>query len=333
MASGPTRTETLSPPSKPRACFSFAAYSKNVIDHLKSSNIPVDVGLSDSEFSHLESSLKFIFPPDLRSILREGLPISPGFPNWRSSSLQQLNILVSLPLLGISKEVSRRNFWCDSWGPLPANPEDALQTAQRFLNNVPTLVPIYRNFYIPCSPNRVGNPVFYVNRGDIRVSSFDVTRFFQQSEFLPAKVSMTNSAESTVSCEAPVWAANEARRIEFWSEVMDGEGFRVARRITRGWWSGAEIGYFLDNVFWRLRDGGWGEEEVKEMMMMDGPDSVKNKRGKKVVPCYVRVLSLTLLDGGWSSDDVVDSLGVDDHTGFLLNDESEEPLTDFQHCS
>ncbi|KAK6923194.1 hypothetical protein RJ641_011498 [Dillenia turbinata] len=333
MAPSATETETVIPPSKPRVCFSFAAYSKNVIDHLKSSNILVDQGLSDSEFSHLESSLNFIFPPDLRSILREGLPISPGFPNWRSSSLQQLNILVSLPLLGIGKEVSRRNFWCESWGSLPANPDDALQIAKRFLKNVPLLVPIFRNFYIPCFPNRAGNPVFYVNGGDIRVSNFDVTRFFQQSDFLPAKVSVTNSAESTFSCEAPVWAASEARRIDFWSEVMDGEGFRVARGITRGWWSGCEIGYFLDGVFWRLRDGGWGEEEVKEMMMMDGPDDAKSKRGEKGLACLVRLLSLTLLDGGWSSDEVIDSLGVDDHTGFLLDDEYEEPPTDFQRCS
>ncbi|XVF17453.1 hypothetical protein REPUB_Repub10bG0123300 [Reevesia pubescens] len=351
MAATATTTQTQPPnpllkapkgPSRSKlACFSFAAYSKTLIDHLKSLDISILPGLTDQEFSSIESTFHFTFPPDLRSILQEGLPVDPSFPNWRSSSPQQLNILLNLPFLSLSKNITLHNFWSDSWGPKPSNSNEALGLVQKLLMKAPLLVPIYRNCYIPSTPNVAGNPVFYVDGEEVRILSFDITRFFQEVEFLrrggvlkPFMRRKSNDVNNNV----PAWAATSARRIDFWTDVAEKGRRVVAREVTQGWWSKAEaegdlgLGGCLEEVYWRLREGGWREEEVREMMMMDGYDHNENK-GKsgtelvmdgEDVAWHVRVLSVVLLRAGWTREDVVYSLDLHDVIDNYDDDDDEE---------
>ncbi|KAL1824198.1 hypothetical protein ACET3Z_010976 [Daucus carota] len=336
--------ETLKPG---RVCFSFAAYAKNLIDTLINSNVQVTHGLTDSEFSCIESTYGFTFPPDLRSILREGLPVDVGFPNWRSSSTQQLQILVDLPVLNLCRQVSRREFWFDSWGIRPGDDDEAVDLAKGMLRNAPVLVPIYRHCYIPASPGLAGNPVFYVHGGEIRVWSFDVSGFFQQVEFGGnGEVSRRPTSLSNLF-DAPAWAATEARRIAFWTDLLEGKGEarggnEDARDDTRGWWSG-ELGGCLEQVYEKLKEGGWKEDDVREMMIMDGSDeklswsssssspldqddsSSNSTCMKDEVELHVRVLSGTLLRAGWSSEDVMELLGFqDDNTNWLDFNKKED---------
>ncbi|KAK8652880.1 hypothetical protein V6N13_126903 [Hibiscus sabdariffa] len=307
-------------------CFSFAAYSKAIIQQLESLDIPILPGLTDQEFSSIESTFHFSFPPDLRSILQEGLPVDPSFPNWRSSSPQQLNILLNLPLLSLSKNIKLRNFWSQSWGPKPSNPNDALALVKQLFTTAPILVPIYRNCYIPSTPNAAGNPVFYVDGEEVRILSFDVTRFFQEVEFL-RRGGVFKPFMRRKNNKVPAWAATAARRIEFWTDVAE-RGRRVVERgVTSGWWTRGDpveddfgLGECLEEAFWRLRDGGWREEEVREMMMMDGCDHSENKEKNATSSLvdiedatrHVRALSFVLLRAGWSREDVVYSLDLDD---------------------
>ncbi|KAE8707000.1 agamous-like MADS-box protein AGL61-like isoform X1 [Hibiscus syriacus] len=327
MAATATRTQIqppnplLKPPQRSNlVCFSFAAYSKALIHHLGSLDIPILPGLTDQEFSSIESTFHFTFPPDLRSILREGLPVDPSFPNWRSSSPQQLNVLLNLPLLSLSKNIKLRNFWSESWGAKPSNPNEALALVEKLFMTAPLLVPIYRNCYIPSTPNVAGNPVFYVDGEEVRILSFDVARFFQEVEFFRRGgvfKSFTRRKSNGVNNKVPVWAATSARMIEFWTDVAERGRRVVARGVTTGWWSKGDpvdddfgLGRCLEEVFWRLRDGGWREEEVGEMMMMDGCDQSENKENNAT--SSLRVLSVVLLRAGWSREDVVYSLNVDD---------------------
>lgn len=300
--SGRSSGKSTKPPRPKRICFSFAAYASNLIEGLKSSNVVVEEGLSDKEFSLLESNLKFKFPPDLRAILQHGLPVSPGFPNWRSSSVQQLRILLKLPVSSILRRVTSNRFWHPSWGP---RPEDPVHAARQILDGAPSLVPVYRHCYIPSSPDVAGNPVFYVDHGgDVKLLSFDVAGFFRESGLLVSEE------------EVPVWAATSARRIGFWSEVADGRG----EGGWRWWWSDGEgeLGGCLDEAVRRLREGGWKEEEIQEMMTVTTEEEEegkreKEKRGlkdKEAMTWQVRVLALKLLRAGWSREDVVYSMGV-----------------------
>ncbi|WVZ12380.1 hypothetical protein V8G54_016910 [Vigna mungo] len=279
------------PPRPKRICFSFAAYASSLLNNLKSSNVVIDEGLSDPELRNLESRLKFSFPPDLRAILQQGLPISQGFPNWRSSSTQQLQILLNLPSSLILRRVSNTRFWHPSWGPKPPDPTQVLR---RLLNDAPRLVPIYRHCYIPSTPEAAGNPVFYVDdSGDVCLLSFDLSGFFR--ELL---------AQET---DEPVWAATAARRVRFWSELAED-------RCGRWWWWGMakeEVGGCLDRTVWKLREGGWTEEEIREMMTVEEKKRHESKlNNKEAMARHVRVLSLVLLRAGWSREDVVYSLGV-----------------------
>ncbi|KAK4360611.1 hypothetical protein RND71_019563 [Anisodus tanguticus] len=316
---------TICNPKPTRVCFSYAAYAKNVIQHLKSSKIIVDKGLSDIEFSTIESNFTFIFPPDLRSILQEGLPIGPGFPNWRSSSQQQLEIIKNLPILSLCKDVKKCNFWVDFWGIRPRDNDRAVDIAKGYLKKAPILVPIYQHFYIPCTPCLAGNPVFYVHDGEVKLWSFDICGFFHQVEFQRKEMILRRPSLFSLM-NTPAWAATEARKIEFWTEMAETavretdaremEAARGAGRHLR--WSEDLEGY-LEEVFLRLTEAGWKEEDVREMMMVEdgGGGSGDWRRrcddgafvDKKDVESHVRLLSKRLLRAGWSTEDVVDTLG------------------------
>ncbi|KAK4276229.1 hypothetical protein QN277_019198 [Acacia crassicarpa] len=261
-------------------------------------NEAVEEGLSDSEISRFESSFNLCFPPDLRSILQLWLPTSPGFPNWRSSSAQHLQHLRDLPVFSLLRRVSKNKFWHSSWGNRPRDRGTALDYARRFLEDVPALVPIYRHYYIASYPNLAGNPVFYVDHeGDVRLLCNDVSVFFRGAGF------RTDNWER----DEPVWTATTARRVKFWSDV--------AEMSQERWWSGAaeELGDCLEGAFCRLREAGWREKEIQEMMK-GGDDEVERGgplQDPEAVARHVRLLSRKLLRAGWSTDDVAYSLGLE----------------------
>ncbi|KAK9050097.1 hypothetical protein SSX86_030934 [Deinandra increscens subsp. villosa] len=331
---------------KPQACFSFAAYSKHLIAHLHHhSTIPIARGLSLTELSALESSLGFTFPPDLRSILREGLPVGPGFPDWRSSSTQQLHILINLPILGLCKQVSRHKFWFRGWGHRPDDKDEAVKLAERFLKRYPVLVPVYRNCYVPTGPCLSGNPVFYVNGSEVELCSYDVVGLFHR--MIEFNINVSGMELGRVLRDS-VWAGTDARRIEFWTELVE------LRRV------GAELRRWLEDVRLRLRDGGWKEADLDEMMEMDDnvdgrlsspslssspspssscDDDDEDGGGRNVVEdteIVVRMLSRRLLRAGWSMGDVVESLGClteedeEDRTVEIGNGNGGDSLFDFE---
>uniref|UniRef100_A0A7N0T553 Knr4/Smi1-like domain-containing protein n=1 Tax=Kalanchoe fedtschenkoi TaxID=63787 RepID=A0A7N0T553_KALFE len=285
-----------------RVCFSFAAYAKSLIDHLITNcHVPVQEGLSDDEFSEIEAALSFKFPPDLRSILREGVPVGAGFPNWRSASKQQLQLLIDLPILEICKAVRDGGFWMNAWGVKPSDKEQAVAEAERRIRGAaPALIPIYKRFCIPDDPNLAGNPVLEVADGEVRIAGFDIAGFFEERvEFSDRRV------------RAPAWKATEARNIAVWTEMA-----AAGRGGSGGWWwgrgrCGAEFGRRLEDAFWRLRDGGWDVEEVSEMMRMDGQDYVDRVEmdGWDGVR---RRLSELLYKGGWCVDDVIYLLDLEE---------------------
>lgn len=135
----------------------------------------------------------------------------------------------------------------------------------------------------------------------MRLLSFDVAGFFR--EFLAREP------------EEPVWAAKTAKRVRFWSDVAEVRG-------GRWWWDdgGAKgvIGGCLERVVWKLREGGWSEDEIREMMTVEEEETQNEKKkqellklkDKEAMTRHLRVLSKVLLRAGWSREDLVYSLGV-----------------------
>ncbi|MCO5600687.1 hypothetical protein L7F22_054802 [Adiantum nelumboides] len=179
-------TFTTSPTgSNRKVCFSFAAYACNVISHLSKCNVPISRGLSDEEFEQIQARFGFVFPPDLRSILQEGLPVGAGFPNWRSSPPKQLLNMIKLPAKGLCNEVLRGTFWCQHWGERPGSLKDAVGIAKQAFKTAPLLVPIYSHCYIPCFPNLSGNPVIFIFQKDVFYCGYDLADFFGREVFVP----------------------------------------------------------------------------------------------------------------------------------------------------
>ncbi|KAK9111952.1 hypothetical protein Scep_019471 [Stephania cephalantha] len=54
--------------------------------------------LSPTPGRRAEAEFGFSFPPDLRVVLSVGLPISPGFPDWRAPTASRLQLRASLDL-------------------------------------------------------------------------------------------------------------------------------------------------------------------------------------------------------------------------------------------
>eukprot|EP01018_Ginkgo_biloba_P002094 Gb_06072 [translate_table: standard] len=475
-----TQPRLKRPPAKNnarRVCFSFAAYAKNVIDHLRRCQVPIARGLTDEEFDRIETTFSFTFPPDLRSILQEGLPVGVGFPNWRSGATQQLRMMMDLPMAGLSCEISKGRFWWRDWGSQPSNTEAALEIARNYFRQAPVLVPIYSHCYIPCSPNLAGNPIFFVYQKDIFYCGYDVADFFEREAFIPhnfkppadqefesdggtsvrelikeaegdferrfgnpetgmvknwteknnsavepheekweefkrnpenwgksslPKIStrnkeipgrksvsgessrsaierpeplvrsagnsprngqaiisrykyfhekpLSNNVRNRFTIQAPAWVAKAARRIEFWSDLVENKGtmniappeglfssvkvdvdlakssrkqvrwddltvVEVQHRFSRKW-----LASYLGDLESRLRNGGWKEDDISDMINPPAASfSSRNQVCKgsdrhnlmESLAFHVDLLSISLRKAGWSAKDVVESLDFD----------------------
>lgn len=171
------------PPGTRRVFFSFSAYARSVIDHLKKCEVPIAEGLSEEEFEKIEATYGFTFPPDLKGILQEGVPVGPGFPNWRTGNVQHLRMRLNLPVLGLLHEVANSKFWWKAWGPRPVDIEQSIRTARNALRKYPLLVPMYGHCYIAAAPSLAGNPVFFVYQKNVVYCGYDVADFFEREAF------------------------------------------------------------------------------------------------------------------------------------------------------
>jgi hypothetical protein len=106
-------------------------------------------------------------PPDLRALLSLALPISAGFPNWRSDPPDELQRRLDRPADGICFDIEHNGFWYDRWGPRPSDLAEACALARRQVSAAPKLVPVYSHRFIVAEPARAGNPVLSVVQADI----------------------------------------------------------------------------------------------------------------------------------------------------------------------
>ena len=174
-----------------------------LVDILKDRGIAFDAGLSDAEADRVESEFAFRFPPDLRDFLQAGLPVSAGFPNWRSESRESLRERLTAPLDGVLFDVEHNGFWLDEWGARPASLEEAQAVVRRLVAEAPVLIPVYIHRMMPDRPHAAGNPVFSVHQTDIIYYGTDL-RDYLIHEFLADK-------------DVGVWPIPDSvRRIDFW---------------------------------------------------------------------------------------------------------------------
>src|SRR5262249_32026964 len=135
-----------------------------------------------------------------RFFLQTALPVSGGFPNWRSESEDNLRRLFDHPLDGILFDLEHNDFWPEAWGQKPAKLEDAISIARGFFAQVPPLIPIKYGNYLPAHSVHVhdGDPVLAIRQSAVTVASRDLGSFLTNA---PAAVQ-----ENAPSKEVPFWS-------------------------------------------------------------------------------------------------------------------------------
>jgi hypothetical protein len=233
-AAAPSTTTTLPPRN---SLLSFSSLADKVITHLRSSGIQVQPGLTESEFARSEAEFGFAFPPDLRAVLSAGLPVGPGFPDWRSAGARlHLRASLDLPIAAICFQIARNTLWSKSWGPRPSDPEKALRVARNSLKRAPLLIPIFNHCYIPCQPSLAGNPIFFIDESRIFCCGLDLSDFFDRESLFRSSEShpIIIKKQKSVSEKSTGLSNNLSRKsldtglvngsrtprwVEFWSDA------------------------------------------------------------------------------------------------------------------
>ena len=347
-AAAPSTTTTTTTTSLPvrNGLLSFSSLAEKVITHLRNSGIQVQPGLSESEFARAEAEFGFAFPPDLKAVLSAGLPVGPGFPDWRALGARlHLRASLDLPIAAISFQIARNTLWSKSWGPRPSDPEKALRVARNALKRAPLLIPIFNHCYIPCNPSLAGNPIFFVDENRIFCCGLDLSDFFERESLFRSSESDPRvlKKQRSVSEKSAGSSSNFSRRsldsgfgsgartprwVEFWSDAAVDRRrrnsssssnssperfFDMPRSEIPKW-----VDEYVEQIGSVMRNGGWSESDISEIVEVSASGFFE---GEMVLVDNQAVLDALLLKAdrfsnslrkaGWSSEEVSDALGFD----------------------
>ncbi|KAJ6735567.1 hypothetical protein OIU85_017856 [Salix viminalis] len=317
-AAAPSTTTTL--PAR-NSLLSFSSLADKVITHLRSSGIQVQPGLTDSEFARSEAEFGFAFPPDLHAILSAGLPVGPGFPDWRSAGARlHLRASLDLPIAAICFPNCTKHFMVEILGPETFRPGKSFTA---------------------------GNPIFFVDETRIFCCGLDLSDFFYRGSLFRSSKSdpITIEKQKSVSERSTGLSSDLSRKsldaglvngsrtprwVEFWSDaVLDRRRrnsassssgsssperfFEMPRSEVPNW-----VGDYIEQIGSVLREGGWRESDIEEMVQVSASGFFE---GEMVILDNQAILDALLLKvdrfsdslrkSGWSSEEVSDALGFD----------------------
>jgi hypothetical protein len=184
--------------------------------------IQVEPGLTLTETEAIEQKYNFCFPPDLRRCLQTILPVSEGFPNWRSGLIcssqphakQEVSIasvMHDLPEQTLMSAIER-GFWHEAFGPdLSFNLDEARTKIKQLLATAPPLIPVRYNYYVPGIPGQPNLPVIYIAFGWFVDSQLNLGRFLSLRRYTALSFR-----------GGPVLAAD---RIPFWGSLLCSSSF------------------------------------------------------------------------------------------------------------
>lgn len=184
--------------------FGWDDYLKTAIAAMKEKGIEFAPGLSSEQIQLVEVGHGFCFPPDLRSFLERGLPVSKGFPDWRNPCSESIRDQLAWPVDGICFDIEHNGFWLPLWGARSETTEEAQERARQCMRGVPVLIPVFSHRYLPSSPPTFGNPVFSVYQTDCIYYGYDLP------SYLRAEFGIVN----------PFPIPNDPRAIDFWDKIV-----------------------------------------------------------------------------------------------------------------
>lgn len=125
---------------------------ESIIAILKKKKVKLAPELTEDEIRKCEEVFDIKFPPALKNLLKEVLPISKEFINWRDHSKRnvlQIKKRLDWPWEGIVFDIEENEFWVQSWGAKPDLVAERIRIAKEKYDVAPKLVPIYSHRYMP----------------------------------------------------------------------------------------------------------------------------------------------------------------------------------------
>ncbi|WP_426595389.1 hypothetical protein ACPPVS_07425 [Cellulomonas sp. McL0617] len=135
---------------------------------------PMTPGLGDFQLDDIERRFGFRFEAVHRDFLRFGVPTGRYWANWRDGAARTLRARLRVPVDGVVADVLEHDFWPADWGIRPDVDEQREAVARGQLANVPTLVPLFAQCYVPAGDRRARCPVFLVDRTTVSVVGRDL---------------------------------------------------------------------------------------------------------------------------------------------------------------
>ncbi len=145
----------------------MAALIDECVERLRAAGVELRGGLDRSEITSVQQEFGFEFNPDHAALLRAVLPTGDHWPDWRRDKREDLRSRLEWPTDGVLFDVRCNSFWPASWGPRPAEVEEALDVARRRMALVPVLVPVHSHRFMPAAPAPAMSPVFSVYQTDV----------------------------------------------------------------------------------------------------------------------------------------------------------------------
>ncbi|MBC1559293.1 SMI1/KNR4 family protein [Listeria booriae] len=178
---------------------------ESIIAILKKKKVEFAPGLTEDEIRKCEEIFDIKFPPALKNLLKEVLPISKEFINWRDH--RKRNVLrikkrLEWPWEGIVFDIEENDFWVQSWGVKPDLVAERIRVAKEKYDVAPKLVPIYSHRYMPEGSEQV----LSVYQTDIIFYGTTLLEYFQiELDWKPyERMDFEN-----------------IKAIPFWTEIMD----------------------------------------------------------------------------------------------------------------
>lgn len=192
-----------------------------LIDCLASCGIRFEAGLTDIEVAEVQEKFGFVFPPDLKQLLQQALPVTKSFVNWRKGlhniyTARKIKARMKWPSQCIGFYVEDHSMWLPEWGDKPIEEAEKLDVVKKNLQSVSKLIPIYSHRYIPAQPSEEGNPVFSVYHTDTIYYGYDLPNYLA-NEFLftlPGIFTRFEGAKEHIE-----FNKGSGRLIKFWSEL------------------------------------------------------------------------------------------------------------------
>jgi hypothetical protein len=132
------------------------------LDCLVARGVGLDPGLAAADVQRLERLFRFRFGSEHRRLLTAAVPTGDGWIDWRDDDAVHEGL--ERPIRRVVTAVLHRGFWLPSWGRRPPDDRRAETATRHRLREVPALVPVHGDHYLPALPASCGSPVFSIHR-------------------------------------------------------------------------------------------------------------------------------------------------------------------------